>query len=484
MSTVLGAYNPTSAGWSPFIDPITTAPTTNVALLATSDEVAMWQDRAANGPFRSTGDFSNNSPGHWLEMDAARSTSWVRWSGPQYLSGGKVVLLAGSNGLANDPPGSVRINAHDMMSAAYAALVLDDTALASQIRTEIEWHANATNLDFSNRTLYPYAADGRDPYYSDLNPLFIICIWAIDLAQAYDIVKAMGYESAVIEGWFDALADLAEYNLHGRLGFLFPNRKSDSYTSRAALVDNNILATTRLGDGSLVYHLEVSQNYNNRRHAMAGLTGLAGMLSSTQAYVDEAKRYAREWMMFGHRTTTNQETFGDHDRGSNVFPQLGFSYDLGGLGHLLPALESVARSGDTSVYDFSSSEGSAHPTWGSDHLKTFQEVLNQRQGWIRGTITGQYTASGVPPSSSVSGDEFYRIKSRASENNNELGADAHLLMPAAYYGRTDWVDAVMRVGTPTGFTATPKGMGPIWGWRVDWRQRFLRSLDANPYGGG
>ena len=58
-----------------------------------------------------------------------------------------------------------------------------------------------------------------------------------------------------------------------------------------------------------------------------------------------------------------------------------------------------------------------------------------------------------------------------------------LLLPANYYNRTDWQDAILRQGTPTGFTNPPQNVGTISGWRSDWRHRFLRSIDTNPYGG-
>lgn len=472
--------------WDPFLQPTTTTPSTNLALLATSDELAMWQARAVNGPFKVSGDFSTNSPGHWTEMQAAMSVDFSvnRWYPTIIADGSESSHPAGAvrriigTWPNNDPSGSARRSAHDMMSAAYAALILENTSTPGVIRQELEWHASHPRLDFSNRTLYPYG------YYADLNPMFMICIWAIDLALAYDIIKSMGFSSTLVENWFLDLADLAEQAVHETLSTTepgFANRKSDDYSVRGSNVDTRLRGSTRLADGSIVYHLNASQHYNNRRHAQAGFYGLAGMLTGTQEYIDECKRYAREWLMFGHRTTPNQETFGDHDRGNDSYPQLGLSYDFGGLGHLLPALEAIARSGDTSVYDFSSSEGSANATWGSDHLKTFEEILDQRIRWITGNIV-QYAGSGDPPSSGVAGDPAHRIKTR-TPNGNELVSEAHLLMPAMYYGRTDWVDAIMRKGTPTGFTAVPRDMGTIVGWRVDWRHRFLRSFDANPYGG-
>ena len=59
--------------------------------------------------------------------------------------------------------------------------------------------------------------------------------------------------------------------------------------------------------------------------------------------------------------------------------------------------------------------------------------------------------------------------------------DANFLYAANYYNRSDWQDIILRVGMPSGFTSLVQGVGNLSGWRADWRNRFLRSLDANPY---
>jgi hypothetical protein len=464
-----------------------------VAMLATSAEVAMWQHRRLNGPFRVTGDlpaigggFVANSPPHWTQMNAAMTLNFSasRWTGPPILKADGRVARAGDgvSQTENDPPGSARSNAHDMMSAAYAALTTNNTAVAETIRAEIRWHADQSRLNFANRTLYPFS------YYNDLNPLFMICIWAIDLVLAYDAVRAtLGFSDARIEQWFLDLAVLSEQTVHNNLSNSnpgFTNRKSDSYTARNSQVDTWLRGSTRLANGSIVYHLNCSQHYNNRRDAMMGFCGLTGVLVNNVFQKGEFKRYMREWLMFGNRTTANQQTWGDHDRGNDDYPQQGMYYDMAGYGHFMPAIEALARTGDTSVYDFSSSTGSNNATWGSTHFKTMEQVFEQRVQWVASTNTAQYKGSGDPPGSYVAGDATYRIKSR-TPNGNELVGDSYLLMPAIYYNRPEWVPIIMRQPgyTPTGFTSTPRDHGTISGWRVDWRQRFLRSFDANPYGG-
>ena len=133
--------------------------------------------------------------------------------------------------------------------------------------------------------------------------------------------------------------------------------------------------------------------------------------------------------------------------------------------------------------DFSSSEGSAHPTWGSNHFKTMKQVIEQRIKTVDQTIAAQYTDSSAPPSSSVAGDETFRIKSRHTGTNREIITDGMFICAAAYYNEPSWVDVINRVGTPTEFTDPPQGAGAPTGWKVDFRSRFLRSIGSSPHGG-
>jgi regulation of enolase protein 1 (concanavalin A-like superfamily) len=444
------------------------------AALLSEDELAVQRHRMVHGPFRAAGDFSANSPGHWNEMAATMKLDFsaARWQGPTGIdSQGRVTR----GGLTNDPPGSVRQMAHDMMSAAYAAAITGNHTVAAAITKEIEYQATRPNLDYSNRTLWPFN------YYDDINPLFMHTVWVKDYVLAYDITKAMGHSSPIVERWFLDLAELSEQAVHANLSRVFPNRKNGSYSSRASFVNSTLLSSTRTADGKAVEYPLIMLYYNNRRSNQAGFYGLVGVVLDNTRYKEEFKRYGREWLMFGHRVTSSDGLNGDTNRGTDSFPQLGFSYGLHAMESLIPAMDGLARQGDTSLYEFSSSDGAATPTGGTNHYKTMEGVLDTYIRWIKGSYPAQYTASGEPPPSSITGNAYYRIQSRNTGNGREIVNDASLLLPANYYNRTDWHDVIMRKGTPTGFSTAPQGVGSIGGWRTDWRHRFLRSLDTNPY---
>jgi hypothetical protein len=457
---------------------------TAFAALLSEDELAVQRRRMTTGPFRTAGDFSPNSPGHWNEMAATMKLDFAsaRWNGPTVLNAAGSVMnmhdlsSSGNSGIANDPPASVRRMAHDMMSAAYAAAITENHAVAAAITKEIEYQATRPRLDYSNRTLWPFN------YYSDLNPLFMHAVWVKDYVLAYDITKAMGHSSPTVERWFLNLAELNEQAIGRDIGGVFPNRRTDSYSSRSSWV-NQIRNSTVTANGTITDYARGMQIYNNRRSNQAGFYGLVGVVLGNPYYKEEFKRYGREWVMFGHRVTPTDGFTGDVNRGTNDFPQLGFSYGLHAMESLIPAMDGLARQGDTSLYEFSSREGFATSSGGTNHYKTMEDVLDTYIKWIKGSYPAHFTASNgdtSPPSISIAGNPFYRIKSRGSYGH-EIINDATLLLPANYYNRADWHQAIMRIGTPTGFTQTPQPVGAIVGWRGDWRHRFLRSLDTDPY---
>ena len=452
--------------------------TGQLALLVTSEELAMWQDRAQNGPFRVAGDFSPNSPGHWTEMNACMSLNFssARWDGPTTLNDDSdpdnhppgAVRIAGGTG--NDGTPSMRRMANDMMSAAYAAMVTNNTSVAQAIINEIEWQVQRPRLDHSNRTLYPLN------YYVDTGPLFGHAHWGKDYLIAYSVTKAMGYSSAVIEEWFYNLAWLLENTVHRSLSGQMPNRKSDDYTSRGSALTTEDRDAHLLADGTPIGGPRIMYFYNNRRCLQAGFYGLAGVLLDDSFLIDEFKRFMREFVMFGS-ILGDYGGFGDMNRGRNTFPQLGFSYALHSMESCLPAMEALARKGDTDLYEFSSTDGATTPKWPTNYFKSMELVLDGHLKWIARTWPAQYT----PLSTSNAGDPFFQVHSRNTENNHEIVNDANYLYAANYYNRSDWQNIILRQGTPSGFTPSPQQVGVLSGWRAGFRNRFLRSLDANPY---
>ncbi len=481
------------SGWSAALhatpaEPASTGGT--FAMLLSGSELDECKQRAASGPFRASGDFRTGSPGHWQQMDALRSMSFSehRWDGPQHVdSQGRVLelhgLLArfGSAGQTmNDPPNGrnpdmrpTRRHINQIKDCSYACAIAEDPGPLSGVMAELVWYATRPRLDFTNRTRWPHARHHRDR-----NPLFITSSWVRDMVMAYDICRAMDVgttsQRQTVEKWF---ADLAHYNrwvLHDDCsGGGWHNRRRTDLTEAQRWPQpggwrQDLRQYTRTANGAWVQWRRAAMIFNNRRCHQAGYMGLVGVLLGDQALVADFKVFVHEWLMFGHQAAGYR---GDWNRGSSGDPQLQLSYAFRGLDGLLPAMDALARTGDTSLYDLVSSHGisSQH---GTAVRKSMQDVLQTYVNYITGARAEFW--------SSVS--ERNRIKTRTAVGN-ELVHDAALLLAANYYGRQDWYQAVMRIGTPSGF-GSPRVVGGAPGWASDWRHRFLRSMTADNYPGG
>src|SRR5690348_7201464 len=101
-----------------------------LGLHVTSDELAIWQNRAVNGPYKTAGDVQTNSPGDWDDI-TTRKTSFNsnptadRWAGNQ----------TGScwTPSSTSPGAALQIK---MLAAAFYALVKNDTTSAANVVDE------------------------------------------------------------------------------------------------------------------------------------------------------------------------------------------------------------------------------------------------------------------------------------------------------------------------------------------------------------
>ena len=428
----------------------------------------MWQDRAQNGPFRVAGDFSTNSPGHWTEIAAAAAADWAsgRWDGPPNLDGDGAVAATVSG---NDAPNEAFRTTSDIYAGAIFAVTMNRSDIANKVMTELVWHAGRSRLNFANQTTWP-----RDGRYNDNAVLFNTSgLWMADLMMAYELVRTVIGPNSTVINWMEQFGLLVAANLNVSLQNQFPNRLQHSWTSRASWINQDVRSPYVTAAGVAMPQPRINQWYNNRRIYQGGAIAIAAAMTGNPTLRNHATVFAKEWVMFGNRYDGLNGYAGDANRGSDTFPQRGLAYEFQSLNAILVGVDMLARSGDTEIYDFSSSEGAATPEGGSNHYKSFEDVLDSKIKWVAQTWPAAYRGR-----AGVADD---RIISRNTRTGNEIVSEGYILSAAAYFGRTDWHDAIMRLGTPTQFTSNVTPSGPVSGWRVDGRYRFLRSFDASPW---
>lgn len=168
-----------------------------------------------------------------------------------------------------------------------------------------------------------------------------------------------GRRRAIVDGWLCADAEWLAAFMDGQLSALWPNRAADDYIVRAgAAVAANPYSTKRLyAGGRLIPH--TAMYYNNRRATMAFFVGLAGLTFDDAALIECAKRYMREWVMFGVFPDGEQ---GEWERADDYgIPAAGVTYGCMNVGAAMEMAARLAERGDTSLRDFWTVDG-AHGT--------------------------------------------------------------------------------------------------------------------------
>ena len=106
-------------------------------LLWSDNDLAVWRDRAVNGPYRTAGDaFDPLIPGEWDRIVANKNTFAANPTADRR----QTYEIITDNGFA--------ITEHEeMLDAAFYALVKEDISLAAMIKDELMWHATRSGTE-------------------------------------------------------------------------------------------------------------------------------------------------------------------------------------------------------------------------------------------------------------------------------------------------------------------------------------------------
>lgn len=240
-------------------------------------------------------------------------------------------------------------------------------------------------------------------------------------------------EDANISAWLMEQAVYMATMQDTQLAVYFPSRATGDYSNRAgsAATGENIGKYLYKG-GPLIP--SVTLNYNNRRAACAHFVGQAGVYFNDAALIASAKRYFKEWVMFGVWGDGVQSEW-QRNEGSSA-PKQGLVY---GTHNITGALEVAARTaamGDRELADFSTTYG----IWGT-------ESATPKTIW---TAFDHYLLITQGGRKYVSPDGR-----RINWWSGETGRSCHwqyCVHAAAQLGRGDRFSTVRQVVTPAGWT--------------------------------
>ncbi|MBC7923940.1 MAG: hypothetical protein H7Z75_22945 [Ferruginibacter sp.] len=429
---------------------------TRWGLFFTQEEVNVWRQRTASGPYRQKGDVKSNSPGDWdrilnnANSFVASPSAW-RWRGS--TAGGCVQRFS------IEP----RTEGTKLRDAAFAFRLTDNYRYRDAVRNELLAQAADPLTDFGNASRWCAAPNGL----ADANPGFAITEWLKRLLVGYDFIRSTltPGERQTLDAWFLKAGLYFQNSMDNNYAFnrRFVDRNNGNYTltqySTASEKVNPTYATY-YGGYSVGF---LAQAYNNRWAAIASFVGLVGQSQAHAGLKKSAKMWYQEWMRYAiypsgdvadmHRST------GPGVDGGPSNNEKGLNYGYSTVGAMALLADAFARAGDPSLYDYTTSEG-AYGTEGTPkNLKkvilNLLDYLNQSKYKYATTNAGnvgrnEYLINGVDPS--VSGA-------------NEIVADAWFARANLYYRDSKISNAYERKGSGTrGYPEWPRSAGPHQPW--------------------
>lgn len=421
--TRLETFASREAGWRSFLDGRTLGadpPVPEGLLSATvsAADLQVWQSRAASGPYKNTGDVSQNSPGDWTRILSRASQFNVdptlgRAIGP-YASGYTSNPLSYTGGSAGIIGKGIYLT-----NAAFAHLVGNDPSLGEKVKSELLWHfqtgpfRQGGNDDFADRSRWPYDA------YGDGGPAHDVADWMCKMALSYGYMLAAEAEygsvtfttseKSAIEYSIRACAEYwTEYNdryledIWGQTRYdgTYVNQLSQTFGGRPYYGSTQQFST---------HHLR----YNNRKMVNYTLAAIAGVLLDDAHMKDRAKLYVKEWLAY---SVFEDGFFGEFDRWASTLPDLGWGYSGILLSTIAGVVQPLALHGDTELLTYSTTDG----IFGSESTtpKTLKFAVDEFLKYP----SDQYTRYGT--SSSANLNNAYRIDGRNPRDGSDWATEA------------------------------------------------------------
>jgi hypothetical protein len=459
------------------------------ALGITNAEVAVWADRAVNGPYKSDGDVSTNSPGDW-DSAVSRAATFAASPLSDNWQGNTSAEPWHPNDLFCNYTEGTGVEAAcvpsfdqglNILAAAFVTLVMPGTySYADEVRTALLAEIAYAGTDWTNTAKWP------DEQLGDANS-YLIAYYLSRIITAYSYVRENAVfsvgERAAIDEWFsDAAyywAKNVNYLLTGGNG-VHPNRNTEFDTT----VDVGIKYTTDLAEGVAVsggvvtyfdcdsdvpgyYSSGPSSLYNNRSSSQITFAAQGAFLNGGFANDTQTKRWAymwfKEWLTYSMHANG---VFHDWQRGleDGVYNQ-GWVYSGIVLGNMGIIADLFARkNGDYSLYDFSTSAGW---TFGANNPVGFTaDTAGGPKSLLLGMQTHYTITDGTPDwrigtDVSVCSDASKKI---AADGSNASVHENHYVMNNLYYRDATYKTMYLRTaaGAPA-YPADPTTNSNPWG---------------------
>lgn len=420
-------------------------------LHVTAEELAIWRERAANGPYRERGDASTNSPADWQRIvsradEFLEDPAWRHWRGN-----------TGSSCYERGDPAPHDEPATNIMNAAFAYLVTEDTRYRNAARAELLSLASEPGLDFGDTSKWCLGEIG------DVGPGLDIANWFTMLLFAYDYLGEASFDAVEHErlaSWFLEAARYFQREVDHDLAINFPGRLEDDYElSDRGWAYNEQGCTITHFDGWTACSL--ARFYNNRRAVAVRFFALTGIKFGDELLQDRAKRFVREWMTY---SVYPDGTVGEFERWTERLPDLGWDYGAVTTGSIVTIADAFARRGDYELYEFTTADGlfgsASEPGNEKSLLKAIRNVQNH--------LLPDFHRYATRNANDV-GDSSRRIDGKHPPLDWYSAADV-VLVPANHYYEDEKIRAIY-LRTAQGVDGYPEEVaprGPDVPWTGEW----------------
>ena len=437
---------------------------TRLGLFVTQEELNVWKQRAQSGPYKSSGDVSQNSPGDWnrikVNADAfLANPSAQRWAG---------------NTLGRCPTHSDRsfqpanTLGRQIRDAAFAYLITGDTNYKTAVRNELMAQAATAGVKWDG----PLWSGGNCA--SNLNgthlPVLSIHVWMGKMVLAYDFIRheLSSTDKAALDQWFRAFSTrFYDNNYKYTIEKRWPKRSQDDYSSSPYSTAPAYKLYFGGPDWSWWHN-----GWNNTMTTGVMTHGLIGIMLGDSYLKSQASRFVKEFIKYNIWSTGH---LGDiHRWNDGTTPCKGFWYPGAQMADTLLLAEAFARIGDTSLYTYATSDGYAGTSGGNKSLKLMIQTL---QGTVNHTVNRFGTLD-----ANKAKDNRYRIDGDCNDfkSTGEPGAidwdgidDTWAVIANRYYKDDAIKNGYMR-NTVAGYPAYPSAPNSPGGCPTPWEGSSCR----------
>ena len=408
-------------------------------LHGTAAELLHWRTRATDPAFATSWQRVTQRADTFLGRDPTTTV----WPGNQLEEPWNAVRIAHQQQAPNRTPG--RRRGDDLRDAAFVALLAKDPSARAQVLAALEAQIACPGTAFADRTRWDPTRTGGD--YNN----FEIANWLRKLAYGYSYIRAHVAASrrSPLDAWFTAAGAFWCEALAGVLASRFAQRLADQYGLPAPPhTPGTCKAFSHLGGHPVWKFQEVWFNIPATFHA---LLAVLGVLTQQHGFLDAAKRFAKEWLMFAvARDGTVADQWRWNETGN---PQTGYGYAATALGSVLTIADHLARLGDRELYQLTTSYG----LYGWDGGPKSLLVAMQRLAQL-----GLAERDLVPEGAAYAQTEGPELPAQRLGPGPTSVAET-VLLPAQLYYQDPTVAAVLARPRPT--TPTAGGYDP---WGGDW----------------